>query len=273
MSSLIRILAWVLALAVVALPLVAVLNGWMAPDRWPIRHLQVTAEYQRISAEQIRTTVAAQMGRGYFDTDPAVLRTALAGLPWVEHVEVRKRWPDRIEVTLIEHRARAHWGEGRLLSSQGVLFATPGADEVQGLPRLSGPDDRVADVIAFFERAQQQLAATGLILEGARLTPRGSWSLQLKGGARIMVGRSAAPEVRIARLVRVLPQLLEGEHRPFDRIDLRYTNGFAIAWSSANSGELPGSGAAVPAARMPGATRPTALAPSNPLLRIPGFST
>ena len=173
----------------------------------------------------------------------------------------------------IEHRARAHWGEGRLLSSQGVLFVTPGADEVQGLPRLSGPDDRVADVIAFFERAQQQLAATGLILEGARLTPRGSWSLQLKGGARIMVGRSAAPEVRIARLVRVLPQLLEGEHRPFDRIDLRYTHGFAIAWSSANSGELPGSGAAVPAARMPGATRPTALAPSNPLLRIPGFST
>ena len=263
MSVLIRIVAWVLALAVVTLPVVAVLNGWMAPDRWPIRHLQVTAEYQRVSVEQIRTTVAAHMGRGYFDTDPTAVRTALAGLPWVEHVEVRKRWPDRIEVTLVEHRARAHWGEDRLLSDHGVLFVTPGASDVQGLPRLSGPDDRVDEVIAFFESAQQQLAATGLSLEGARLTPRGSWSLHLKGGARIVVGRSAAPEARIARLVRVLPQLLEGERRPFERIDLRYTNGFAIAWGE------PGAGEAAPGA----AARQVAFTRSNPLIRIPGFST
>ncbi len=268
MSGLIRVFAWLLALAVVTLPLVAVLNGWMAPDRWPIRHLQVTAEYQRVSAEQIRTTVAAQMGRGYFDTDPAIVRTALAGLPWVERVEVRKRWPDRIEVVLVEHRARARWGEGRLLSEQGVLFATPGAAQVQGLPRLSGPDDRVADVIAFFESAQRQLAGTGLSLEGARLTPRGSWSLQLRGGASIVVGRSVAPEARIARLVRVLPQLLEGERRPFERIDLRYTNGFAIAWGEPGAGEAP-----VPEAAVPAAARQVAFTRSNPLIRIPGFST
>ena len=53
MSGLIRVFAWLLALGLAALPVVAVLNGWMAPDRWPIRHLQVTAEYQRVSAEQV----------------------------------------------------------------------------------------------------------------------------------------------------------------------------------------------------------------------------
>lgn len=242
MSGLIRIVAWLLALAVVTLPVVAVLNGWMAPDRWPIRHLQLTAEYQRVSADQIRKVVLAQMGRGYFDTDPAAIRSALAGLPWVEHVEVRKRWPDRIEATVVEHRARAHWGEDRLLSDRDVLFTMPGGTELQGLPRLDGPDDRVAEVLAFFESAQQQLAAIGLSLEGVHLTARGSWSLQLRGGASIVVGRTAMPEARIARLVRVLPQLLEGERRPFERIDLRYTNGFAIAWQS------PASGAAAPAA-------------------------
>ncbi|MCX7556492.1 cell division protein FtsQ/DivIB [Xanthomonadaceae bacterium JHOS43] len=241
MSGLIRIIAWFLALGVVALPLIAVLNGWMAPDRWPIRHLQVTAEYQRVSVEQIRTTVAAHTGRGYFDTDPAAIRTALAGLPWVDTVEVRKRWPDRLEVLLVEHRARAHWGEDRLLSAQGVLFITPGAADVQGLPRLSGPDDRVDEVVAFYENARQQLALVGLTLEGVSLTARGSWSLQLNGGASIVVGRSTTPQVRIARLVRVLPQLLEGERRPFARIDLRYTNGFAIAWQD----PLPGAGVPV----------------------------
>jgi cell division protein FtsQ len=44
-----------------------------------------------------------------------------------------------------------------------------------------------------------------------------------------MIGR-ADPEPRLRRLVRVLPQLLAGEARGFERIDLRYTNGFAVRW-------------------------------------------
>lgn len=230
MSGLIRVFAWLLALGLAALPVVAVLNGWMAPDRWPIRHLQVTAEYQRVSAEQIRSVVAAQVGRGYFDTDPARIHAALAGLPWVESVQVRKRWPDQIDVVLVEYRAVAHWGQDRLVSAQGQLFSTPGAAALQGLPQLDGPDDRIDDVMAFHESAHQQLAAIGLSLHGVRLSQRGSWSLELGNGASIVVGRTALPQARLARLVRVLPQLLEGERRPFERIDLRYTNGFAIAW-------------------------------------------
>ena len=44
-----------------------------------------------------------------------------------------------------------------------------------------------------------------------------------------MVGR-ADPAPRLQRLVRYLPTLLAGEARAFDRIDLRYTNGFAVRW-------------------------------------------
>lgn len=239
MSGLVRIFAWLLALALAALPVVAVLNGWMAPDRWPIRNLQVTAEYQRVSAEQIRTAVATQIGRGYFDTEPARIRAVLAGLPWVESVDVRKRWPDQIEVVLVEYRAHAHWGEDQLLSEQGKLFTTPGAGDLQGLPHLDGPEDRIAEVMAFYDSARQQLAGIGLRLEGVQLSQRGSWSLQLGNDARIVVGRTSVPQARLARLIRVLPQLLEGERRPFERIDLRYTNGFAIAWAEPGQQRTP----------------------------------
>lgn len=231
MGALIRIVAWLLALALVTLPVLAVLNGWVMPDRWPMRRLEVTAEFQHVSAEQIRTTVASQIGRGYFDTDPAAIRNALAELPWVEQVRVRKRWPDRLEVQLLEYRARARWGETRLLSDQGVLFTTPGADELQGLPQLSGPEERLAEVLAFHEAAQRQLSSIGLQLRGTTLSRRGSWTLLLADGSSIVVGRNAEPAARLARLVRALPQLLAGEQRVFARIDLRYSNGFAIQWA------------------------------------------
>ena len=41
MNALLRILAWTFAVALVVLPVVAVLNGWIAAERWPLRTLRV----------------------------------------------------------------------------------------------------------------------------------------------------------------------------------------------------------------------------------------
>ena len=230
MHGLVRFFAWVLALALVTLPVVAVLNGWIASEHWPIQRLRLTAEYQRVNAEQIRAAASAQLGKGFFAIDLAQVQAAVAALPWVERVEVRKRWPDVLDITVAEHRAFARWGDDRLLSDHGQLFRAPGGDDLQGLPEFAGPEGRIADVVAFHADALRILTGTGLVIRGARLSARGSWSLVLGDGARIMVGRSDQPKVRLERLVRVLPQLLT-ERRPFERIDLRYTNGFAVHWA------------------------------------------
>jgi cell division protein FtsQ len=229
MNAAIRLIAWSLALLLVTLPVVAVLNGWIAADHWPIQRLRLTAEYERVSAEQVRGAVAPQLGRGFFAVDLAEIRRSVASLPWVEQVEVRKRWPDAIEITLREHRAYARWGTDRLLSDRGELFTASGLDQLQGLPQFEGPDARVGDVVALHRDAQRIFTGTGLGVTGVRLSARGSWSLMLGNGARVVIGR-ADPAPRLQRLVRVLPQLLTGEARMFERIDLRYTNGFAVHW-------------------------------------------
>ncbi len=246
MNSFIRLFAWSLALLLVALPLVAILNGWLASDRWPIERLRLTAEYERVSGEQVRTAVASQLGRGFFAINLAEVQRSVAALPWVDRVEVRKRWPDLIEITVHEHRAFARWGSDRLLSDEGELFTAPGLEQVQGLPLLDGPDASVSDVVALYGEAQRMFAGTTLAIQGVRLSARGSWSLTLADGARVVIGR-ADPAPRLQRLVRYLPQLLAGEVRAFDRIDLRYTNGFAVRWLPAAEESIhPGNPAAQP---------------------------
>ena len=42
-------------------------------------------------------------------------------MPWVAQVQVSKRWPDTLEVLILEHRPAAFWGDDQLLSEQGVL--------------------------------------------------------------------------------------------------------------------------------------------------------
>lgn len=229
MNLIVRLLAWTLAVALVTLPLVAVVNGWLAADRWPIQRLQLTAEFQRVSAEQVGTAVAPHLGPGFFAVDIDAVHAAVAALPWVAEVEVRKRWPDVLEVRLVEHRAIARWGRDRLVSDRGGLFVAPGGDAVQGLPELDGPDDRVEDVLAFEADARRTLAGSGATLVGVRLSRRGSWRLRLDDGATVLLGRADAL-VRLERLARHLPLLRSAEPRPLERADLRYGNGFALRW-------------------------------------------
>src|SRR5690606_488497 len=48
MTAVLRILAWLLAVALVALPVVAVVNGWIGADRWPLTRLRVHGEFERV---------------------------------------------------------------------------------------------------------------------------------------------------------------------------------------------------------------------------------
>ena len=41
MNALLRIFVWLLALSVVALPVVAVVTGWVGAERWPLAKLRV----------------------------------------------------------------------------------------------------------------------------------------------------------------------------------------------------------------------------------------
>ncbi|MGH8213946.1 MAG: cell division protein FtsQ/DivIB, partial [Rhodanobacteraceae bacterium] len=121
-ASTTRLLAWLLAIALIALPIVGVLQGWFAADRWPVQQLQVQAEFKHVSADELKKAVAPSLGAGFFALDLDRVRDEVAALPWVAKVEARKRWPDTLELRVIELHPIAHWGEGRLLGSDGRLF-------------------------------------------------------------------------------------------------------------------------------------------------------
>ena len=231
MNALLRLLGWTLAVALVALPVVAVLNGWVGQDRWPLTTLRATGQFDRVDEAHLREAMLPFARQGFFAVDLDAAQAAVARMPWVERAEVRKRWPDVLEVTVVEHRPFARWGKDQLLSDHGRLFPAAGIEVPAGLPALSGPAERVADVVALYNESRALFAPTGLDVEQVVLDARGSWTLALTGGAHVLVGRQDARE-RLARFARIAPRLLGDAGQPLARVDLRYTNGFAIAWAT-----------------------------------------
>ena len=116
MNAALRIFAWLLALALVALPVVAVVNGWIGAERWPLTKLRVQGDMQRVDPALLRKAVLPYAKRGFFAVRLQDAQDAVEKLPWVERAEVRKRWPDVMEISIVEHRPFARWGADRLLS-------------------------------------------------------------------------------------------------------------------------------------------------------------
>lgn len=229
-----RIAAWSLALALVALPLVAVVNGWAGADRWPLRTLRVTGDLQRVDPATLQQILRPFAQRGYFAVQLGEAQAAVARLPWVEHAEVRKRWPDVLEVVVVEHRPFARWGKDRVLSEEGRLFPAAGIELPKALPLLDGPDARVAAVMSLYGEARELFAPAGADVRALRLDRRGSWELELSDGIDVLVGSREARS-RMDRFARLLPRLIaqrdaSAKGGPLLRADLRYTNGFALTW-------------------------------------------
>ncbi|WP_115576511.1 cell division protein FtsQ/DivIB [Xanthomonas campestris] len=226
MNATLRILAWLIAVALVALPVVAVLNGWVGAERWPLARLRVSGDFKRVPAEELRAVVLPYARSGFFAVKLQDAQDAIARLPWVESAQVRKRWPDVLEVHVVEHKPFARWGTDRMLSEQGRLFRTPPLLKDFKLPQLGGPDAKTQEVVALYNESRALFAPTGLDVERLEMDARGSWSLGLSNGVQIVIGRDDA-RARLQRFARVLPQLTDPQ-RPIARADLRYTNGFTV---------------------------------------------
>ena len=227
-----RLLGWSFALLLLAMPVVAVLNGWIGGERWPIRTLALTAPLKLVDEATLRGTIAPLAQGGFFAVDPGEIRAAVAALPWVDRVDVRKRWPGRLEVRLTELRPYGHWSDGRLVAEDGRLFAAP-PGVAMTLPSFDAADGRVDEVLAFHREARPVLLRIGSDIRELRLSARGGWSLVTVEGIELEIGRHDALP-RLSRFVRLVPELKRtSPDRVLARADLRYTNGFALVWAEA----------------------------------------
>lgn len=279
MNAMLRLLVWMLAVALVVLPVVAVLNGWVGRDHWPLTRLRITGEFERVDERAMQRALAPHARRGFFAVRLDHAQAAVAGLPWVEQAEVRKRWPDVLEVRVFEHRPFARWGSDRLLSEHGRLFPGNNVETPEGLPWMNGPDSAIGEVVAMFNESTALFTTLGIDVLAIELNPRGSWSLQLReirSGARfqVLIGRSEA-RARLARFVRLIPQLLSQDAQRLTRADLRYTNGFALTWQAARAGTGSREGGTVgasPTVSPPAPGTASSVSPNGaPVSQIAGF--
>ena len=175
--------------------------------------------------------VSPFLSKGFFWLNVQNVQDSLGNLPWIQSVEVRRVWPDRLLIILEERTAQATWGENGVLSTEGVIFYPDVSSIPSKLPRFQGPDDRVKDILQQYFTLLEVLGPVGLTIQALDISKEGSWRMVLDNGMSVVIGKAAFSE-RMARFILAYPGKLQGKSQQIAYIDLRYTNGFAIGWKA-----------------------------------------
>ncbi len=188
-----------------------------------LREVEVTGNIAHTTREQAQALAARKLRGTFFTLRLEDASATFQELPWVRVAQLRRVWPDRLQVTLEEHVPLARWHNKALLNLQGEVFR---AHTDEQLPTLAGPDDASAEMARYYEVFKNMLAAVGRTPVEVRLSVRRAWQVTLDDGQILELGRQDLLP-RLARYVAAYRTLVA--HAPHGaRIDLRYENGFAV---------------------------------------------
>ncbi len=211
----------------------ALVVWFMSRPLFPLREVVVLTPPAHVTSSQLEYAARTAIRGNFFSVDLEAVRTKFEKLPWVRRAEVRRRWPDVLELRLEEHQAMAYWtvsdsGESQLVNKQGEVFvAASNAD----MPAFSGPQGSAAYLQAKYHEFNQTLAPLGVRLVGVALSAREAWQLRLADGMVIVLGRDqekAPIDERLERFVSAWPQAQESIGVQIAMADLRYPSGFAL---------------------------------------------
>lgn len=208
----------------------------LTPATLPITTVRVEGRFHHVSAEQVRAQVVGMLRGGFFGVNVDVVQRRITRMPWVASASVRRIWPATVAIDVNEQHPLARWGAGGLINVQGKLFRPPTDSDPVGLPELVGPVGSEVMMSARYREVQAMLQPLGLKVARLVQNARRAWSVRLDNGMELVLGR-AHSLMRLHRFVEVWPRVLVSRQQDIARVDLRYTNGFAVLWKPGTTTE------------------------------------
>ncbi len=195
----------------------------------PIAKVIIKGNLVSLDQQSIREAVAIYETDTFLTIDLAVLVDRLEKHPWISHARARRQWPDTVELTLVEQKPIAYWGDKAMVNGKGRVFEHQGLGLDRTLPHLWSDLGSPAEIMNYYQIFAQQLEASHLKLNAISQSVQGDWRLQLESGTLIVLDR-VDPVGNMKNFISVYSQLLATNERQALVVDMRYRHGASIRW-------------------------------------------
>ena len=197
----------------------------------PIDEVVIYGDLQYLDKSELRRQIIKKLDGSFFTLEVEKLQNKIEQNPWIYNASVRKEWPSRINVFVMEQTPFAVWNNDLLLNSFGDVFFANGIEVEDSLPRLYGSEGNEKDVLQGYIDLQYLLELHDFKISELVLSERYAWQLWLEKGIELNLGRSDKMK-RIQRFIDLYPLLIEKKEHKLAKVDLRYDIGLAASWQT-----------------------------------------
>ncbi|AEW44321.1 cell division protein FtsQ [Serratia symbiotica str. 'Cinara cedri'] len=235
-SQLLGIVCLLIVLVIIIWSSLVVIRWMKEASNRPLWQLVVTGECYYTSIDDIRHAILSLGPPGTFMTqDVDVILQQVEQIPWIKQVSVRKEWPDKLKIHLVEYAPVASWNDLYMIDADGISFSEPSEwVRKQSLPLLYGPEGSEKDVLEGYQAMNDILTASKYTLKMVAMSAYHSWRLVLDNDARLELGRDNFMG-RLQRFIELYPLLQRHGQEKSKRVsyvDLRYEFGASVGWAS-----------------------------------------
>lgn len=180
----------------------------------------------------LQQTMSQQSVSSFFTNDLQALRDIAMSLAWVDQVSITRDWQQGIIVDALPKQAIANFGTERLVDAKGVVFVPADSAELRQaqFATLQGSMTQAPAIMQQMQQINDWFAPLDMSVGDIILTPRMTWLIRFNNGLRVIVDNENTAQ-KLLSLSQVLNGQLSARRDEMQSIDLRYKNGFTIAWS------------------------------------------
>ncbi len=206
------------------------LKGYVYLHQIPVEHIIVSGKIEHTQSTALENMVQPALVGGFLNADLDRIQAQLQSLPWVYEASVRRRWPNALELHVVEQLPIARWGKDGFINHEGMVFQSAGEQkEWQELPLLRGPQGSAVELTAIYQQVNEILTPNKLLVKELAMDDRGELEASLQGGIDLVMGREDFVN-RLRRFVVVYDAELVSKREQIVRVDLRYQNGLAVEY-------------------------------------------
>lgn len=238
--------------------------NWLnQPGNFPFKKVELVKQLENQSTKELQSVIINTLEGGFFSLNVDNLRSQLVTqLAWVKSISVRKVWPDKLSVNIVEHKPIARWlsldgsvpkavqkrvqklVKNQLLSNEAVIF-NPSLDSKQKrqfsqMVLLTGSVNNSKKILTQCVQINEKLQKLNLGMRQCGMNKRRSWQLQIflkpisnksvkTSNIDVKLGKEDIMQ-HLDRFTNVFSGKLKHYLNLIDVADLRYSNGFSIKW-------------------------------------------
>lgn len=195
----------------------------------PVAQINVNGDFIYVSKQQVIDVITPTIDEHFLQLDLAHIKQNLEQQPWIDVASVSRRWPNQLEVTIIEQKPIARWSDEGFLNQRGELIVSVLGGKLMELPRLEARVHTQAEVMAQYQNLAALLRSRNLWVAGLESDEKRAWTVTLNNGLAVSIGRDQVME-KMKRFLRVYDSQLQPRLAEIESVDVRYNNGVAVQW-------------------------------------------